>query len=154
MAMTPKSPWRPDYASALLEIAKLIPPEPPEAPRKRRGRPKALSNERLGRLLKAVSEINSHNKTLRSGPSIAAALKKRPEYADWSERTLRRYVKSVLDWAMDILKIIPADRPDLWKELLGISPPQGVATAKVLREKAFELLRHELREHELLAKKQ
>ena len=154
MAMTPKSPWRPDYASALLEIAKLIPPEPPEATVKRRGRPKALSNERLGRLLKAVSEINSHNKTLRSGPSIAAALKKRPEYADWSERTLRRYVKSVLDWAMDILKIIPADRPDLWKELLGISPPQGVATAKVLREKAFELLRHKLREHELLAKKQ
>ena len=104
--------------------------------------------------MKAVAEIHSKNKTLRSEQSIAHALKKRPEYAAMSERTLRRYVKSVLDWAINILKIIPADRPDLWKELLGISPPQGVATAKVLREKAFELLRHKLRERELLAKKQ
>jgi hypothetical protein len=72
--------------------------------------------------LKAVAEIHSKNKTLRSEQSIAHALKKRPEYAAMSERTLRRRVKSVLDWEMGLLKKLPTD---LWKELLGISPSQG-----------------------------
>jgi len=158
IAMTRKPPLGPDYsrvAAWLLEFAgqEPTPPEPPETPGKRRGRRKALSNERLGAFLKAVAEIHSNNKNLRSGPSIAHALKKRPEYAALSERTLRRHVKSMLDWLMSILKMVPADRPDLWDELLGISPPQGATTARVLREKAFELLRHELRQHELLAKK-
>ena len=144
IAMTRKSPWPPDYAAALLEFEGLIPPEPPEAPGKRRGRPKVLDNEQLGRLLKALSEINSHNKALQSGSSIAAALKRKADYADWSVRTLRRYVKSALDWEIDLLKRLPAGHPDLWNELLGISAPKGAMTAKVLREKAFELLRHQL----------
>ena len=79
IAMTRKSPWPPDYASALLEFAGLIPPEPLEAPGKRRGRPKVLDNERLGRLLKAVSEINSHNK----------ALQQWAEYSERSEKEAR-----------------------------------------------------------------
>jgi hypothetical protein len=174
IAMTRKPPWRlEDYgavlAAGLLEFVESTPPEPPEAPdrkrgwpkappeppeapNKRRGRPKALSKKKArGAFLKAVAEIHSNNKNLRSGKSIAHALKKRPEYAELSERTLRRHVRSMLDWLMSILKEIPADRPDLWDKVLGISPPTSARTAK---EKAFELLRHELRQHELLAKKQ
>jgi hypothetical protein len=52
-----------------------------------------------------------------------------------SERTLRRRVKSVLDWEMGLLKKLPTD---LWKELLGISPSQGATTEKALREKALD----------------
>ena len=165
--MTRKPPLGPDYsriAAWLLEFAELTPPEPPEAPRKRptppappdtprkrRGRPKVLSNNRLGPYLKAVAEIHSKNEAL-SVSRIAAALRKRPEYAALTERTLRRRVESVLNWEIDLLKKIPTDR---WKELLGISPlPQGATTKKALREKALELLRHQLRRHELLAKKQ
>jgi hypothetical protein len=165
--MTRKPPSGPDWTPVsrrLLEFAELIPPEPPETPRKRptppeppetprkrRGRPKVLSKNRLGPYLKAVAEIHSKNKTLRSEQSIAHALKKKPKFAALSERTLRRRVKSVLDWEMDLLKEIPTD---LWKEVLGISPLQGATTEKALGEKAFELLRHQLRQHELLAKKQ
>jgi hypothetical protein len=127
-------------------------PKSAPEPRRKRGRPKAHGNgQKLGRLLKAVAEIHSKNKTRRGGLSIARALKKKPEYAALSERTLRRRVKCVLDWEMNLLKRIPTD---LWEELLGISPPQGATTEKALGEKAFELLRHQLREHELLAKKQ
>jgi hypothetical protein len=146
--------WRPDYsglAAALLEFAELAPPEPPAAPGKRRGRPKALSNERLGRFLKAVAETHTKNEAL-SVSRIAAALRKRPEYAPLSERTLRRRVTNTLDWLVGILNMIPADHPDRWEELLGTSPPpQGATTKKALREKAFELLRRQLRRHELLA---
>jgi hypothetical protein len=57
----------------------------------------------------------------------------------------------VLDWELHLLKTTPTDR---WDELFGISPPpQGATTKEVLREKAFELLRHQLQQHELLAKK-
>jgi hypothetical protein len=165
--MTRKSAWE-AYVAALtaelLEFAELAPPEPPktprarptppaapETPRKRRGRPNVLSNNRLGPYLKAVAEIHSKNKTLRCQQSIARALKKRPEYAALSERTLRRRVKCVLNWEIGLLKTTPTDS---WKELLGISPPQGVTTEKALRDKAFELIRHQLRQHQLLAKKQ
>jgi energy-coupling factor transporter ATP-binding protein EcfA2 len=165
--MTRKSAWE-AYVAALtaelLEFAELAPPEPPktprarptppaapETPRKRRGRPNVLSNNRLGPYLKAAAEIHSKNKTLRCQQSIARALKKRPEYAALSERTLRRRVKCVLNWEIGLLKTTPTDS---WKELLGISPPQGVTTEKALRDKAFELIRHQLRQHQLLAKKQ
>jgi hypothetical protein len=75
----------------------------------------------------------------------------RPEYAAISERTLRRHVKSVLDLEIGKLKKIPMDH---WNELLGISPPQGEVTEKVLHEKALEELRYYFQQHELLAKKQ
>jgi hypothetical protein len=71
-------------------------------------------------------------------------------YASVSERTFRRYVKTALDWELGNLKRIPRR---CWQQILGISPPGGVITEKVLREKAFELLRHHLRQHELLARK-
>jgi hypothetical protein len=160
--MIRKPPLGPDWSPVsawLLEFASLAPPEPSETPHarpkpleppcKRRGR---RSNDRVGPHWKAVAEILSKNKTLRSGSSIARALKMRPEYAAMSERTLRRCAKNVFDRGIDILKKIPAD---LWKERLGISPPpQGAMTEKVFREKAIELLRYDLRQHELLAKKQ
>jgi hypothetical protein len=136
------------------ELLRLIEPERgpglPE-PRRKRGRPKALNNQRLGRLLKAVAEIHSKNKMLRNS-NIAAALKKRTEYATFSQRTLRRYVAKALRWELGNLKITP---PPYWQEILGILPPPygSVLTKKVLRDKAFELLRHHLRQHELLAKK-
>jgi len=133
------------------ELLKFVPSEPASEPRRQRGRPRALSNsQQLGRILKAVAQIHSKNKTLRSSQSIAAALKKRAEYASVSERTLRRYVKTALDWELGNLKRIPRR---CWQQILGISPPGGVITEKVLREKAFELLRHHLRQHELLARK-
>ena len=139
----------PNLAAALLKF--LEPEEAPE-PRRKRGRPKAHSDsQKLGRLLKAVAEIHSNNKALHSERSIAHALKKKSEYDNMRDRTLRRRVKDVLDWEMGLLKMTPTDR---WKELLGISPPRGTTTEKALREKAFELLRHQLRQHELLAQKQ
>ena len=140
----------PNLAAELLKFVEPTRSEPQGAPGRKRGRPKALSNQPLGRFLKAVAEIHSKNKTLRSGSSIAVVLKKRTEYAAYSERTLRRYVKNSLDWEINLLKTIPAGH---WKEFLGISPPQGAITKKVLSEKAFELLRSQLRQHELLAKR-
>lgn len=138
-----------NLAAGLLKF--LEPKRAPE-PRRKRGRPKAHGNgQKLGRLLKAVAEIHSKNEALRGGPSIARALKKKPEYAALSERTLRRRVKCVVDWEMDLLKRTPTN---LWEELLGISAPQGATTEKALGKRAFELLRHQLRKHELLAKKQ
>jgi hypothetical protein len=139
-----------DLAAELLKFVEPTRSEPPGVSGSKRGRPKALNNQRLGRLLKAVAQIHSKNKALRSASRIAAALKKRTEYAACSERTLRRYVKNAIDYEIGLLKAIPADH---WKEFLGISPPQGAITKKVLGEKAFELLRYQLRQHELLAKK-
>ncbi len=102
--------------------------------------------------MKAVAEISSRNKNLLSELSITDRLRKRPEYAKLSERTLRRHVKSTLDWVVGILKTIPMD---LWEETLGISPlPQGATTTKALREKALEMLRRKLQQDQLLAKKQ
>jgi hypothetical protein len=139
-----------DLAAELLKFVEPTRSEPQGASGSKRGRPKALNNERLGRLLKAVAQIHSKNKALRSASRIAAALKKRTEYAACSERTLRRYVKNVIHYEIGLLKMVP---PDYWKEDLGISPPQNAITKKVLHEKAFELLRYQLRQHELLAKK-
>jgi hypothetical protein len=102
--------------------------------------------------LEAVAEISSRNKNLLSELSITDRLRKRPEYAELSERTVRRRVRSTLDWVVGILKTIPMD---LWEEMLGISPlPQGMTTTKALREKALEFLRYKLRQDQLLAKKQ
>jgi hypothetical protein len=134
------------------ELLKYLEPEEVPEPRRKRGRPKAHDDsQKLSRLLKAVAEIHSNNKALRSERSIAHALKKRSEYKNMSDRTLRRCVKHVLDWEMGLLKMTPTVR---WRELLGISQPQGAMTEKALGEKAFELLRHQLRPHELLAQKQ
>jgi hypothetical protein len=169
--MIRKPPLGPDWtpvSARLLELANLASPEPRvaapreqraaapaerrTAPGKRRGRPKAVRDKRLGQCLKAVAEISSRNKNLGSELSITDRLRKRPEYARLSERTLRRYVKSTLDWAMGILEAIPMD---LWEEMLGISPlPQGATTTKALRAKALEMLRHKLQQGQLLAKKQ
>jgi hypothetical protein len=158
---TPVSAWLLEFANlasaepraaAPPEPRAAAPPEPRAAPIKRRGRPKALRDKRLGQCLEAVAEISSRNKNLLSELSITDRLRKRPEYAELSERTVRRRVRSTLDWVVGILKTIPMD---LWEEMLGISPlPQGTTTTKALREKALEFLRYKLRQDQLLAKKQ
>jgi len=140
-----------NLAAELLKYVEPTRSEPQRDSGSKRGRPEALNNQRLGQLLKAVAQTHSKNKELRSGSSIAARLKKRSEYAEYSERTLRRYVKRTIDYEIDLLKVVPADH---WKKYLGISPLRGAITKKMLREKAFELLRYQLRQHQLLAKKQ
>ena len=140
-----------DYAGLLIRRFGLsdIPhlPDPPDPqpqlpPPKRRGRPKEPVD---GQFLKAIAEIISKNTKLWSSNSIA----KRMKHRDLRERQLRRKVKEYIDRQTDLLGRTPLE---LWDKLLGIAPPPKL-TRKLLREKAFEHLRHQLRRHkELMAK--
>ena len=137
-----RAPWTPNYTEALRPF---LDPQPI----KRRGRSKKLVKQELGQLLKAIAEINSKNRYFANPHVVAQRLKLRhPDYQHLSERQLRRDVKAAIDWVIRQLKETPLAR---WEELLGIEPPEHL-TPKLLREKAFELLWHELRRHQLMAK--
>ena len=151
MARTPSFTSKyPDLAAELFKYIEPVRPEPRPTSVRKRGRPDALSGQRRLKFVRALAATFAKNKGLNSASRIAALLKKRPEYAMVSERTLRRDVQKIIDLEIGYLKMFP---PDYWKEYLGISPPEGDITKKVLREKSFELMRHHLRRHELLAKK-
>jgi len=122
----------PNYAAELLKFIEPLP-----APK--RGRREGLRLGLVTQFLNAVAETLSKNKTLRSASSIADRLKRRPEYVSVSQRTLRRYVDELIDLEMRRLKMTPLGS---WKEHFGIFPPRDKLNEKVLREKAFELLRH------------
>jgi hypothetical protein len=139
-----RKPWKPNY-NYVEALREFLDPQPI----KRRGRSKKLVKQELGQLLKAIAEINSKNRYFANPHVIAQRLKL--QYADYqhlSERQLRRDVKAAIDWEVRILKRTPLAR---WEELLGIEPPENL-TPNLLREKAFEYLRHELRRHQLMAK--
>jgi hypothetical protein len=143
--MARKAPWTPNYTEALGPFL-----EP--RPIKRHRRPKKLVRRELGRLLHAIAIINTKNRKCTSAHHIAQVLKRgqvlKQGYDDYpriSERQLRRNVTEALAWEVRMLKSTPFAR---WQELFGIDSPASL-TPKLLREKAFELLRHEL--HQLMA---
>lgn len=105
-----------DLAAELLKYTEQPPPT-------RRGHPGALRGRRLRQFLKALAETLSKNKILSSASRIAACLKKRTEYAKLSERTLRRYVETFIDY--EIYRLSETPTAD-WAKEFGVLPPLGV----------------------------
>jgi hypothetical protein len=143
-----RASWTPNYTEALRPFLD-------RQPIKRPGRPKKLVEQELGRLLKAIAVISSNNRKCNSANHIAQVLKRGQvltqgydDYPHLSVTQLRRNVTEAMAWEVRMLKSIPLAR---WEELLGIEPPASLSP-KLLRAKALEHLRHELRRHQLMDK--